>query len=262
MKKIILLFILLILNITLFAAKIDDWTYSFRINASFMRVTIQDKNNDNPKFTGIYQNNEITSWLVGSKFIFEKNYGKSILKNTLTAKYGETNKEKSSDELAFESLYRFLFKHIDSYFATEFRTVFNEFGEPNIYKLSAGGYKTFIKNNETVLESRIGVYGQKQFSPKLNTVSGIELINEYTRTIRSFNKFESKAEFYTDFEDLKHLLIKWDNTFISKISEALSIEYNYLLYYETKPKDYDAQITYNEISSKRTAAISLVYDFK
>lgn len=231
------------------------------MNASFTRISLQNETN-NPKFTGIYGTNEITSWLVGSRLIMKKDYVSSNLRNTFIAKYGETNNRKSSDKFSMENLYRFRFKRIDSYCASEVKTVFNDFGKPNIYKVSAGASKTFRETELTNLHCRLGLYFQKQFSPKLDGISGIEFITEYKKQMYAFNTFESKAEIYTNFEDLSNVLIKWTNTFISQISDAFSFEIDYLIYYETKPKNYEDFIIYDTISRKSTIALSIVYDFK
>ena len=239
-----------------------NWDFYFRISGSYTKINV-DNDNTNPSFTGIYNNDDLSSWLIGSKFVVEKFINKkNYWRNTLSTKFGKTNNKINTDEFDFESLYKFRFKRIDAYLSGEIYTIMNKFCEPNIIKSAAGASKSFIENNLTSFSSRFGCYYKKRFNPESNGQSGIELITEFQKRIYTFNKFESKAELYSEFDDIEHLFFKWDNIFFSKISDAFGIEFNWLLYYESKPKKFLPYIKYNEFSDKQTISISIVYELK
>lgn len=258
----ILLILLFVISVC-FASSYNGWDVRFRINGSYTRVALHNED-INSSYADVYGNNEVTSWLVSSKFVVQKDFTKTNLRNTITTKYGETNKAKTTDEIIIESLYRFRFKHIDSYSSAELFTVFKDFGEPNIWKLAVGGSKTFINNSSMTLESRIGSYFKKRYNPPLSTESGIEFITEFQKSLFNFNRIESKAEVYSEYEDLHHIYLKWDNSFISKISDAFGIEFEWLFYYETDPSNTPQKnmYRYNRVGYKQITAISLVYEFK
>jgi len=187
--------------------------------------------------------------------------------NTIKLAYGETKvsgsvpdeAKKTSDEIKVESVLKYKMGiAINPYLATTGQTQFtksysykalpktaiSDFMDPAYFTQSLGvGYakgKQFkTRAGFSIKETITSKFTSFADDPKTTEIEetrvdyGMELVTDYNNKISKNILLKSKLEIFSDFSGIKHVDVAWDNLFSAKVSEIISVSFNYKLVYDS-----------------------------
>ena len=188
------------------------------------------------------------------------------------AKVGDATAKKAADEIKLESVFTYKMNlHVNPYIAVTGLTQFTDgyaytdarkvkissFLDPGYFIQSIGvGYKPnkIIRTRfgaalkETVTDKFSETFGQGE---TMRVEFGAESVTDAKVQISKTIIYTSKLELFSDFKSLDEIDANWDNLFSSKISDLITVSFNFKLMY-----DRDISV---KRQLKQTLAVGLSY---
>ena len=135
----------------------------------------------------------------------------------------------------------------------------SDFLDPGYFSQSIGvrySYDEMMKTRlgfaikETITKNHAQIYAG---GDKTKVEYGAESVTDFSAQVSTSILYTSKLELFSTLARFDEIDVNWDNIFSSKISEYLTVSFNFILF-------YDNNIS-NRRQLKQTLALGLTYSF-